>query len=163
MSLSTPHKREQSKIQSNNTMGNRAVIRTKKNDIGVYLHWQGGRDSVRPFLAYCKMKDYRAPEEDSYGWAYLCQVICNFFNGSGLSIGIDRVKCLDCKNGDNGVYIIKDWEIVGREFYEGEEQDEYDFRKMMHVINSRQPVACQESEEDINNFVDQYLGITKTE
>ena len=144
-------------------MGNRAVIRTKKNDIGVYLHWQGGRDSVRPFLAYCKMKDYRAPEGESYGWAYLCQVICNFFNGSGLSIGIDRVKCLDCKNGDNGVYIIKDWEIVGREFYEGEEQDEYDFRKMMHVINSRQPVACQESEEDINNFVDQYLGITKTE
>ena len=144
-------------------MGNRAVIRTEQNDIGIYLHWQGGRDSVRPFLAYCKMKRYRAPETDNYGWAYLCQVICNFFNGNGLSIGIDKVEHLDCDNGDNGVYIIKNWEIVGREFYEGEEQDEYDFREMIHIINSRQPEACQESEEDINNFVDQYLGIIKTE
>ena len=144
-------------------MGNRAVIRTEQNDIGIYLHWQGGRDSVRPFLAYCKMKGYRAPEEDNYGWAYLCQVICNFFNGSGLSVGIDKVECLDCNNYDNGVYIIENWEIIGREFFKGEEQDEYDFRDMMHVINSRQPIACQESEEDINNFVDQYLGIVKAE
>ena len=29
-------------------MGNRAVITTRKDlkDIGVYLHWNGGRDSV---------------------------------------------------------------------------------------------------------------------
>ena len=49
-------------------MGNRAVITTKKewqNDgIGVYLHWNGGRDSVEAFLTYCKMKGYRAPDEE---------------------------------------------------------------------------------------------------
>ena len=139
-------------------MGNRAVIRTKKNDIGVYLHWQGGRDSVSAFLAYCKMKGYRAPETDNYGWAYLCQVICNFFNGNGLSIGIDKVECLDCNNGDNGVYIIENWEIVGREFNPYSEQDEYDLRDMMTVINTKQPVACQVSLECIDSFVDSYLA-----
>ena len=37
-------------------MGNRAVITTKENmdnnGIGIYLHWNGGRDSVRAFLKY---------------------------------------------------------------------------------------------------------------
>ena len=40
-------------------MGNRAIITTKKdfdnNGIGVYLHWNGGRDSVQAFLTYCKL------------------------------------------------------------------------------------------------------------
>ena len=33
-------------------MGNRAVITTRKDlkDIGIYLHWNGGRDSVEGFL-----------------------------------------------------------------------------------------------------------------
>ena len=80
-------------------MGNRAVITTKENfdnnGIGVYLHWNGGRDSVNAFLTYCKMKGFRAPEKDNYGWARLVQVIANFFGGS-LSIGIDDVCYLDC-------------------------------------------------------------------
>ena len=38
-------------------MGNRAVITTEKNfennGVGVYLHWNGGYDSVSAFLKYC--------------------------------------------------------------------------------------------------------------
>ena len=51
-------------------MGNRAVITTRKDlkDIGVYLHWNGGRDSVEGFITYCKIKGYRPPEYDNYGW-----------------------------------------------------------------------------------------------
>lgn len=30
-------------------MGNRAVITTEEKQIGVYLHWNGGRDSVQAF------------------------------------------------------------------------------------------------------------------
>ena len=71
-------------------MGNRAVITTSEfmnlhediqfsNELGVYLHWNGGRDSVTAFLTYCKLKGYRPPETDCYGWARLCQVIGNFF------------------------------------------------------------------------------------
>ena len=47
-------------------MGNRAVITTKENfennGIGIYLHWNGGRDSVEGFLEYCRRKGYRSPE-----------------------------------------------------------------------------------------------------
>lgn len=123
-------------------MGNRAVITTKanmdNNGVGVYLHWNGGRDSVRAFLKYCELKGYRAPSEDNYGWARLCQVIGNFFGGS-TSLGIDTVNNLDCNNWDNGVYLIEGWEIVGRMYFEGEEQDEYDLIGMLKTINDSMP------------------------
>ena len=54
-------------------MGNRAVITTPERKIGLYLHWNGGRDTVEPLLRYCDLKGYRAPGSDSYGWARLCQ------------------------------------------------------------------------------------------
>ena len=123
-------------------MGNRAVITTKanmdNNGVGVYLHWNGGRDSVRAFLKYCELRGYRAPSEDNYGWARLCQVIGNFFGGLG-SLGIDTVNHLDCNNWDNGVYLIEGWEIVGRMYFEGEEQDEYDLVGMLKTINDSMP------------------------
>lgn len=119
-------------------MGNRAVITTEDKKIGVYLHWNGGRDSVEAFLQYCKLKGYGAPEQDCYGWARLCQVVGNFFGGS-TSIGIDILENLDCDNFDNGLYIIKNWEIVGREFTRGCEQYEYDLNEMLIGINERQP------------------------
>lgn len=96
-------------------MGNRAVITTEKEEIGVYVHWNGGQESIEEFLAICKAKGHRCPEDDCYGWARLCQVIGDFFGGS-LSVGIDKLENLDCDNGDNGMYIIRDWKIVGRKF-----------------------------------------------
>ena len=119
-------------------MGNRAVITTEEKKIGVYLHWNGGYDSVNAFLTYCKLRGFRTPEYDNYGWARLCQIISNYFGGD-LSIGIDTLDCLDCKNGDNGVYIIKEWEIVGREFAPRFEQNEYDLVKMVIEIDEEQP------------------------
>ena len=124
-------------------MGNRAVITTKENfennGVGVYLHWNGGRDSVEAFLKYCEIRDFRAPDDDNYGWARLVQVISNFFGMDGLSIGIDVLSHLDCDNGDNGVYIIKGWEIVGREYFNYEEQHSYEMNEMLHAIDKCQP------------------------
>lgn len=126
-------------------MGNRAVITTSKStdiknstDIGIYLHWNGGRDSVQAFLKYCELKGYRSPEKDNYGWARLCQVIGNFFGGE-LCIGIDSCCSLDCDNWNNGVYIIKDWKIVGRKYFDGIEQDNYNLKDMLFDINEAQP------------------------
>ena len=134
-------------------MGNRAVITTSKalepansTDIGVYLHWNGGRDSVEAFLKYCKLKQYRAPETDNYGWARLCQVISNYFGGS-TSIGIDKCCNLDCDNGDNGTYIIKDWEIVGRKYEPYYEQDNYNLIDMLMDIDQSQPASEQLGKE----------------
>lgn len=123
-------------------MGNRAVITTKENfennGIGIYLHWNGGYDSVNAFLKYCEVKGYRTPDTDNYGWARLCQVIGNFFGGS-TSIGIDTVDKLDCDNYDNGVYIIEGWKIVDRKYFEGCEQMNYKLEEMLMEIDKAMP------------------------
>lgn len=129
-------------------MGNRAVILNKNdmladgkinpNQIGVYLHWNGGRDSVSAFLKYCKLKGYRSPSTDCYGWACLCNVISNFF-GDGMSLGIDIASRLDCDNYDNGVYIIDHWEIVERLYNHGTEQANYDVDSFVLELNERMP------------------------
>lgn len=133
-------------------MGNRAVITTKEKQIGLYLQWNGGRDSVEPFLAYCKAQGYRPPSQDCYGWARLAQVVGNYFGGT-LSVGLDRFKRLG-DQGDNGVYVIDGWEIVDRleevrdddfnvvgwrEFPERLEQREYDFDEMLADIDASMP------------------------
>ena len=90
-------------------MGNRAVIafvndegKKDKNSVGIYLHWNGGRDSVEGFLQTAKDYELRS---GSYGVARLTQIIANGLGGT-LSLGVDLLKNLDCDNYDNGVYWI---------------------------------------------------------
>ena len=78
------------------------------------------------------------PDQDNYGWARLCQVIANYFGGD-LSIGVDLCRNLDCDNYDNGVYIIRGWDIVGRHYFEGEEQRVYNLEEMVYEIDQAQP------------------------
>ena len=97
-------------------MGNRAVITTstsKTTGVGIYVHWNGGPESVRAFLDACRARGYRDPESDAaYAMARLCGLICQFFGGSD-SVGIGQLRELDCDNWDNGVYVIgKDWRVV---------------------------------------------------
>ena len=140
-------------------MGNRAVITASKSkdvkksqDIGVYVHWNGGRDSVEAFLKYCELKKYRSPSDDNYGWARLCQVIGNYFGGT-TSVGIDRCERLDCDNYDNGVYIIEGWKIVGRQYHDGAEQHQYDLLQMLIKIDNAQPAKEQLGEERIKTLL----------
>ena len=134
-------------------MGNRAVICTEDKTLGVYVHWNGGRDSVEAFLLYCKMKGYRCPENDNYGWARLCQVIGNFFGGI-YSVGIDRYDRLDTDNGDNGTYIIKDWRIVGKEFEPLDELDIEQVKNMLDAINGSMPKEEQLKIDDLYKAAD---------
>lgn len=97
-------------------MGNRAVITTapyKPGNLGVYVHWNGGRASIEGFLKACEKLEYRAPSEDTaYGFARLAGAIGVYFGGN-LSLGIDLCKNLD-DHPDNGYYLIDGWKIVGR-------------------------------------------------
>ena len=94
-------------------MGNRAVIKFGGTSQGIYLHWNGGVESVQAFLDCAKRYKLRS---GSYGAARLCQIIGNFFGGS-LSLGVDDIHHLDCDNGDNGMFIINDdWTIRSREY-----------------------------------------------
>ena len=120
-------------------MGNRAVITIKEKDTpkedwnSLYLHWNGGRDSVEPFLHVAKLYGIRCNDDPSYAIARLSQLIGNTLGGT-LSLGVGAYKCLDTNNWDNGTYIIEDWEIVEREYFEGKEQQEHNFDELVEQI-----------------------------
>lgn len=136
-------------------MGNRAVITTEDEKFGIYVHWNGGRDSVDAFLKYCDLQGFRSPTADlTYGFARLAQVICNFFGG-GLSCGVGPLEKLDCDNYDNGMYIIKHWEIIGRKYFTGEEQNEYELFGMLLEIDKNQPQRMQLGEEKIKQMCEE--------
>ena len=118
-------------------MGNRAVIAFKDEftpkDLSpaIYLHWNGGRDSVEAFLNTAKHFEVRS--DSQYGCARLAQIIGNWFGGT-LSVGVGCYSELDTDNYDNGVYWVKDWKIVDREFKRHSEQKEYDIDEMTDEV-----------------------------
>ena len=92
-------------------MGNRAVIHIEGQDTGIYMHWNGGRDSVEPLLQVAR--DYGIRGDDN-GTARLTQIIGNTLGGK-LSLGVSSLDRLDMDNGDNGTYVINDkFEILER-------------------------------------------------
>ena len=101
-------------------MGNRAVITastSRTTGVGVYVHWNGGLESVLAFLHVAKERGYRDPAYDTtYAMARLCGLVCEFFGlKSSTSVGIGQLKELDCNNRDNGVYVIgAGWTIKSR-------------------------------------------------
>ena len=132
-------------------MGNRALIIPKGNEsIGVYLHWNGGTDSVTAFLKYCELRDFRyfgGDKADGYGLARFIQVVGNYFGG-GLSIGVQAVSDDLEKEAewlDNGIYIVDGWEISERINPTGREG--YDITEMLIDIDNAQP-ECERLTED---------------
>jgi len=101
-------------------MGNRAIITTspyKTSNVGIYVHWSGGQESVEAFLDVARDLGVRDPVSDpDYAMARLCQIIGNFYGGN-LSLGIGRVSNLD--PGDNGVFTVgQDWKLIpGKTLY----------------------------------------------
>lgn len=127
-----------------NNMGNRAVIlfQDEKTYNGgypaVYLHWDGSPEQVVNVLAYCKARKF---ETGDYGVARFCQVFGNVIGGD-LSIGINTIDA-DANlekygQGDNGIYIVKNWEIIKSTHY-------YNVSKFRALIN-------EETLEEINEY-----------
>lgn len=134
-------------------MGNRAIVKPKGQNIGVYLHWNGGIDSVTAFLEYCKLKGYRnfgGNFADGYGVARFCQVVGNFFGG-GLSVGIEDgvEETEECARYlDNGIYVIDGWDISKRIGCTGGREG-YDLQEMLLDIDNCQPESEQLGEDYI--------------
>ena len=101
-------------------MGNRAVITASKSltkGVGIYLHWNGGLESVQAFLDVAKARGFRDPSGDeSYAIARLVGLIHEFFGThDSTSLGVGTLDQLDCDNYDNGVYVIgQDWKVIDR-------------------------------------------------
>ena len=122
-------------------MGNSAIVKAVGNDNkGVYLHWNGGRDSVEAFLKYCQLRGFRGFQDD-YGMARFIQVVSNFLGGDGLSIGITD-EPLNWVT-DNGIYEVEGWEIVGRKDFEGREQRSHGLLELLIAIDEAQPAKQQ--------------------
>ena len=125
-------------------MGNRAIVKPVDSNIGVYLHWNGGRDSVEAFLEYCRIRGFRdfgGEHADGFGIARFLQVVSNFFGGS-LDIGIQEGVVMDtscAKWIDNGIYEIDGWNIVGRCPGDIAEQSCHNIQTMLELIDSAQP------------------------
>ena len=112
-------------------MGNRAnVIFTAHNhtEIGpaVYLHWNGGPESIYPFLDELDRRGMRTGDV-SYETARFIHVVCDFMDQdevTTISVGVSTgpseiaVESLQPYNpGDNGVYVVergKDKRLVRR-------------------------------------------------
>lgn len=118
-------------------MGNRAVIEPKGSGCGIYLHWNGGRDSIEGFLTYCEMRCFRPPPDD-YGIARLAQVIANFFGGD-CSIGVGALDKLAVAKGDNGTYVVDGWRIVGRKDAPLTEQRVHPLAEFVVAVDEAQP------------------------
>ena len=122
-------------------MGNRAVITIKEDNTtqedwrSLYLHWNGGRDSVEPLLHVAKLYGVRCQDDPNYAIARLSQIMGNYIGGT-LSLGVGTYKQLDIES-DNGVYVVENWEIVDREFAPEYEQREYNFNDMVAEIRSK--------------------------
>lgn len=101
-------------------MGNRATVifwdGKARCSPAVYLHWNGGPESVYAFLEELDRRGVRADQD--YEAARFIQLIGEFFDqdkGSGLSLGVangpraitpDALAKVQTDHGDNGFYIV---------------------------------------------------------
>lgn len=138
-------------------MGNRAVIIEFGKQEGIYLHWNGGRDSVDPMLYYAKhflnMKlSILTSNIKKVEFVATCL-------GVSPEYSSDYTK-LDCDNWDNGVYVIDaDFKIIERMFFKGEEQEEYNFINFLLEIDENMPKRFQKGRE----FILKYLACEEVE
>ena len=131
-------------------MGNRAVVTLQGNDTGVYLHWNGGPESVLAFVEVCKQRGYRTPAaDDFYALARFIGVCHEFFRG-GLSLGVAPLGSCDTDNGDNGVYILGPGWQISKRTYSGpktfEELDEHEQLKYQQIVDDLMDGYDQEPE-----------------
>ena len=128
-------------------MGNRAVIQMQGQDVCLYLHWNGGLDTVKPLLDVAKEYGIRG---DDYGIARLAQIAGNLLGGH-LGLGVSTIDMLDRDNGDNGTYVIDDeFNIVDRLFTRGPEQEHWPYEDMCKAIREANDkfFIDEEDEED---------------
>lgn len=98
-------------------MGNRAVITRNTNPTApcIYLHWNGGRDSVEGFLMAAKAAGFK--NDTAKDWdAFANYLAAYFFECQvGMTIYREPYGRADTTNSDNGTYLVNaQWDIVQR-------------------------------------------------
>lgn len=94
-------------------MGNRAAIafidqQTRKPETFVYMHWNGGPESVYAILDVLKEKD-RMSHSSEYTTARFAHLACELIDSDGLSVGVMAFNTImQAANmaDDNGLYVF---------------------------------------------------------
>ena len=139
-------------------MGNRCVILNKDKTKGIYQHWNGGRDSIEPLLKVAK-EEYELNKDgfDFEPFNAVLEVSEKVFEGDVLDL--NSIKSFDV--GDNGVYIVDNkFKIVGREDFNGEEQDSYNPKRMELYVFLRYHFGDSKIEK-VMEKVDSYVDCVK--
>ena len=116
-------------------MGNRAVIQIENDPLEIYLHWNGGRDSIDPMLVYEREQGIGS---GAYGVARLCQIIGNTLGGT-LSLGV-APKGSYSGDEDNGTYVLdSQLKIVERKGVDHlfQEQNHHDYEEMLAYVREK--------------------------
>lgn len=129
-------------------MGNRGIIAVKNGDYAVYLHWNGGRDSVEAFIKYAELAKLYTPMGGTIyeleQWSKFVTILDNW----GASVYLQNISPNRKTNGtinkdywgtDNGIYYINNWQIVGRAFNKRPEQNVYSLPDFLRDIDEKQP------------------------
>lgn len=134
-------------------MGNRAIIVGKGASIGIYLHWNGGRDSVEAFLGWAEMAELPGLDESGRGVAPLVGMLVNYFGNDGTTVSVIPVNPRNLRGenpGDNGIYVVEGHTIVDRVHAPHFEQQWYVTEEMILEIDLAQPERDQIGADYIN-------------
>lgn len=126
-------------------MGNSGFVMPENSRVGLYLHWDGGRDSVDAFLTYaelagCLPLGASATDEGLAALAAFTATVMNFVEPYGARLQLcDPWDPDAARDADNGVYIVKDFAIIARYRAPEVEQDERELVPMLKAIDLAQP------------------------
>ena len=135
-------------------MGNRALIIMQRPTEecpavpAIYVHWNGGIESVKAVCDICQERGYRSPYFDpSYALARMTGVWHEFFGiNEATSLGLQMYDG-KCDVGDNGVYLIGvDWNIIDH-YYHGWNSGE------IEQLEIEVPKDQQEKYEEIKKYL----------
>lgn len=135
-------------------MGNRAIITGQGQSTGIYLHWNGGEDSVKAFLRYAQLKGLPQLEQSETAILPLAVVVTNFFGNDGMTIALETGITNPRHVGetwdlDNGLYVVAGWQIVNHYGY-NPHQHAYAMGDMLAEIDQAQPSGDQLGAEVLN-------------
>ena len=133
-------------------MGNRAVVAfvdcsgkdksrylnnslIKDKSPSVYLHWNGGRDSVEGFLTVVKKLYGGSSCLDAKERAVVFYSVVRRAGMGGVSTEVSTFKKVDADNGDNGTYWVDEsFQIIDREYQRYPEQQNHPLNEFVNAV-----------------------------
>lgn len=124
-------------------MGDRAVFCFRETGFdngdytgpGVYIHWLYGDDKAEAYMRLAKELNLRT-EDPGVEAAHLAHLML-LNEGLNETIEVGDISDLDCNNYDNGLYVVKKWNIEKKFFSEEYKFDEKQVEKFLNGMRRK--------------------------